>query len=131
MCHDGKAPVGGPLRAGGFPLQRGPARLSSRVKQTHPDSGGDAGEFATVVRASEDVRQALPRQHHRTPVRPTPYDGWLRPCRPTPSWTEDVPPVPVTAPGSAGSGVTLTMPSAGSDFRDVLLGEMSKVIALP
>jgi hypothetical protein len=37
----------------------------------------------------------------------------------------------VTAPGSAGSGVTLTMPSAGSDFRDVLLGEMSKVIALP
>ena len=98
-----------------------------RVKQTHPDSGGNAGEFATVVRAFEDVRQALSPPLRRSPVRPTPYDGWLRPCCPTPSGTGDVPPVAVTPPGSVGSGVTLTMPSAGSDFRTVLLGEMSKV----
>lgn len=100
-----------------------------RVKQTHPDGGGDAGEFATVVRAFEDMRHTLPRERHRDPVRPTPYDGWLRPYRPTRWWTEDVAPVSVMSPGPSSDGDPV--PAAGSDFDGILGREMARAGVSP
>jgi hypothetical protein len=86
-----------------------------RVKQTHPDRGGDAGEFATVVRAFADVRHRLPRERPRRRRRSTPYDGWLQPCRPTRTWTEEVAPLSVVP----------------TDFSTVLRREMAKAGARP
>ncbi len=89
-----------------------------RVKQTHPDGGGDACEFATVVRAFDAVRQPLrPRRHHTTTTGPTPYDRWLRPAVPAVSWPDDewlAPVVPL-------------LPA--DDFDAVLVREMSKARA--
>ncbi len=99
-----------------------------RVKQTHPDSGGDAGEFATVVQAFGVVRRPPASHRHRTPPRPTPYDSWLRPCRPAGSWTgggDTAGPARL----SAGGWTTPAMTSAVSDFDTVLLGEMTKARA--
>ena len=95
------------------------------VKQTHPDGGGDARQFATVVRAFEDVRRALPREHRPTPVPSTPYDRWLSPSRPVMSWTDDGATAPWTSVGSSG-GAKESGQSGTSDFAAVLLAEMSK-----
>ena len=47
-----------------------------RVKQTHPDSGGDACQFATVVRAFDAVRQPLrPRRDPPDALRPLAAPG--------------------------------------------------------
>jgi hypothetical protein len=103
-----------------------------RVKETHPDSGGDAGEFATVVHAFDAVRRApaAPRcPKAPPPTGRTPYDRWLRPSRPTSSWTDDRAPAPVVSHGPDGVRVTPTTGSAGSDFTTVLRGEMSKARA--
>jgi hypothetical protein len=95
-----------------------------RVKQTHPDRGGDAGEFAAVVQAFAEVRRTLPPKEPRSPFRPTPYDAWLRPLRPTRSWAEGVRPLSVV-PGP-GSGHGAAPSSLGSDFATVLRHEMAK-----
>jgi hypothetical protein len=95
-----------------------------RVKQTHPDRGGDAGEFATVVRAFADVRHTLGPEPHRRPLRPTPYDGWVRPHRPPRWWTEDALLVSVAAPGPDGRAAAGSGPE--SDFSTVLRREMAK-----
>jgi len=100
-----------------------------RVKQTHPDSGGDAGEFATVVQAFGVVRGPLASPRRRTPPRPTPYDGWLRPSRPTNAWTGVNDVAPFTPGPSARSWTPSAMTSAGSDFSTVLLGEMTRARA--
>jgi hypothetical protein len=91
-----------------------------RVKQTHPDGGGDAGEFASVVRAFEAVRGTRPLHRHCNAPRPTPYDGWLRPCRPSPSWNDD---------GCTGwpPASTATSGSTTSDFTAILRTELAKV----
>lgn len=96
-----------------------------RVKQTHPDSGGDAGEFATVVRAFADVRHGLrPERRAQGAVRPTPYDGWLRPYRPVRSWTEDIASLSVVPDGAAGGVAAMSWP--GNDFSTVLRNEMAR-----
>ncbi len=113
-----------------------------RVKQTHPDSGGDAGEFDTVVRAFEVVRESCaeegrpragrPTQSRPTQSRPsqrraTPYDRWLRPSRPAGSWTDDGGAVTGGWSGSAGHGAVAGPGGAGNDFSGVLADEMAKV----
>jgi len=100
------------------------------VKQTHPDGGGDARQFATVVRAFEDVRRALPREHGPTPAPSTPHDSWLRPGPAVPSWTEDGGLAPWPADGPAGRATAATEHPGPSDFTAVLDREMSKVRTL-
>jgi len=100
-----------------------------RAKQTHPDSGGDAAQFASVVQAFRAVRQALPLEHPRRPPCPTPYDPWLRPCSTTRSWTEGGRPVPAASRRAAGSWSSPTTRTMGSEFTDVLAREMSKARA--
>jgi hypothetical protein len=100
-----------------------------RVKRTHPDGGGDAGEFATVVQAFEVVRQALPPECRRRPARPTPYDSWLRPGSPTRSWTEDERRGSAVFRPSADSGASPTVGPGVSDFTALLQSEMSKARA--
>jgi len=111
------------------PYQEVQRAYRRRVKQTHPDRGGDAGEFASVVEAFEVVRDARPLQHRRGPSCPTPYDRWLRPYCPPRSWTDDDRQVPL-ASRPAGWAKPPGRPP-GSDFTSVLLGEMSKVRAAP
>jgi hypothetical protein len=108
-----------------------------RVKQTHPDGGGDAAEFAVVVDAFEVVRrafapqpgQAPAPQPRRVPARPTPYDRWLRPCAPVRSWSGDRRTAPVASGRPVGNRATARLRPAGGDFATVLLGEMSKARA--
>jgi len=100
-----------------------------RVKQTHPDNGGDASDFAAVVEAVEAVRQAMPLQYRRCPASPTPYDGWLRPCRPMKVWGDEGHPVPAESCGFAGTWATPPVESSVSDFADVLFSEISKIDA--
>ena len=69
--------------AEGAPYQEIQRAFRRRVKETHPDIGGEASEFATVVDAFDVVRRSDPSHHRWRPTRPTPYDGWLRPCPPT------------------------------------------------
>jgi hypothetical protein len=97
-----------------------------RVKRTHPDGGGDAGEFDTVVRAFDVVREALPPQRRPGPARPTPYDSWLRPVDPVGEWTDDGGPSFVTPAASEDGWATPRRRSAESDFSTVLLSEMTK-----
>jgi hypothetical protein len=99
-----------------------------RVKETHPDGGGDAGEFATVVQAFAQVRHTLPPTRQRGPFQPTPYDGWLRPHRPTRSWTEDGQPLSVVRPGTGAGAPTVPWPRG--DFSAVLRLEMAKAGAV-
>lgn len=97
-----------------------------RVKQTHPDSGGDADEFATVVHAFHAVRVVTPLRRCQPPARPTPYDSWLTSTPSTRSWTERAYPtqrVP-NAPGS--SRVVVTGPAVGGGFAAVLGDEMAR-----
>ncbi len=100
-----------------------------RVKRTHPDGGGDASEFATVVDAFEVVRQALPPECRRRPARPTPYDNWVRPGSPTRSWTEDDGRGPVASPWSDDAWTLPTIGPGESDFTALLHSEMSKARA--
>src|ERR1700691_3489708 len=48
-----------------------------KVKQTHPDRGGAAGDFRAVANAVEDLRRLRPQRPAATI--PSPYDRWLRP----------------------------------------------------
>jgi len=98
-----------------------------RVKQTHPDGGGDALEFARVVEAFDAVRQTLPVQDRRWPIRPTPYDRWLGPSRPMETWKDD------DRRGSARCHPPLDDKTAADaqpeddDFTTILHREMSRV----
>jgi hypothetical protein len=100
-----------------------------RVKQTHPDSGGDACQFATVVRAFDAVRQPLRPRRDRTSTRPTPYDRWLRPAVPVESWPDDEWLAPVVPLLPVDGRATPAVSSEGSDFDAVLVREMSKARA--
>ena len=95
-----------------------------RVKQTHPDSGGDAVDFATVVEAFEAVRYLATVGKSPVRSRPTPYDSWTRPFRPVRSWSEDD---LGTHQFSADDATILHLP--GSDFTSVLENEMAKALA--
>lgn len=99
-----------------------------RVKQTHPDNGGDASEFTAVVQAFEAVRNAHPVPRRQGRAHATPYDCWLRSSHPTRFWLEDgrLAPVEIRRPAAAWA-----TPLAGSanDFSNILLGEISKVQA--
>jgi hypothetical protein len=95
-----------------------------RLRQTHPDRGGGGGEFATVVQAFADARHTLPPKRHPSPFRPTPYDGWLTPHRPTRSWTEDGPTLSLVEPACGDSAATTPWPRG--DVSAVLRREMAK-----
>jgi hypothetical protein len=100
-----------------------------RVKQTHPDGGGDASEFAAVVRAFALVRQSSPPRSRRSSPRPTPYDGWLRPCGPTASWTDNGLSATAASGMAAAPWTTATVAVEPSEFSSVLHTEMSKAMA--
>jgi hypothetical protein len=96
-----------------------------RVKQTHPDGGGNAAEFVAVVDAFDAVRRSCPRPSAPKPgrctSRPTPYDQWLRPSGPTRTWTEGD-----SRAWAADVTTTATGPVVG-EFGTVLRGEMTRV----
>jgi hypothetical protein len=100
------------------------------VKQTHPDGGGDARRFDTVVRAFEDVRRVLPRERRPAPVPPTPYDSWLGPVRLLTSWTDDGPTAGFPSAREAGGVTTAVEHDGPGDFTAVLEREMAKVRSL-
>jgi hypothetical protein len=100
-----------------------------RVKQTHPDGGGDAAEFVAVVDAFDAVRQTCPRpsvaaKPGRCASRPTPYDQWLRPLGPIRTWTERD-----SRAWAADETSTAPAPVVG-EFGTVLEGEMTRVGSL-
>jgi hypothetical protein len=100
-----------------------------RVKQTHPDGGGDAAEFVAVVDAFDAVRQTCPRpsavpKPGRCTSRPTPYDQWLRPLGPTRTWTDG------DSRAWAADGPSTAPDPVAREFGAVLLGEMTRVGAL-
>ena len=102
-----------------------------RVKQTHPDGGGSADEFASVVQAFAAVRQNLPRQAPRETcgrpaTRPTPYDGWLRPCRPMGSWSDDGG-TAHAGPGPAAAAWSAPTAVSDGEFTAILHDEMAKM----
>jgi len=99
-----------------------------RVKQTHPDRGGDAAEFATVVRSFETLRQAVPAARP-SPRRPTPYDHWLRPGRLTGSRIDDGGSAPVAFCRSDIGWATPALHNAASDFTTIFQSEMSRARA--
>ena len=94
--------------------------------------GATPRQFATVVRAFEDVRRTLPKEH-RPPTAPTvattPYDSWLRPVRLLTSWPDEGTPA---CPGhGSADAVTTTVAQAGPcDFTSVLEQEMAKMRTL-
>jgi len=120
------AVLGVPEDATYLEIQRAYRRL---VKQTHPDSGGDAGEFAAVAHAVEAVRRVVPPPPRQLPARPTPYDSWINPSRATRSWTEGGFRAPPGSSPSGGSWATFTVASVGADFPTVLSAEISRVRA--
>lgn len=92
-----------------------------KAKQTHPDGGGDAGDFETLVRAFAAVRNATSPQPR--PARPTPYDPWLRSSGSTVSLTDIE--RPGTSRRATGGWPMPTARPAGADFASVLLTEIS------
>jgi len=100
-----------------------------RVKQTHPDRGGNAGEFAAVMEAFEDVRKVRPALPRKGSDRRTPYDPWLEAPFPKGSFTDDHRPAPRISARPAGGAPTPPAPLGDSDFSAVLLREMSKALA--
>jgi len=89
-----------------------------RVKHTHPDSGGDAGEFAAVVAAFETICSLRPAPHrHQSPRRPAPYDRWVQQGI-VKGARADIGRSAFTAPA------TRATPSV--DFASILVGEMTK-----
>jgi hypothetical protein len=99
-----------------------------RAKQTHPDGGGDAREFETVVLAFGAVRRAT-RPPCRAP-RPTPYDPWLRPSSTPVSTPSDRGAPGVPAAATAGRTPSRVR-SPGVEFGTVLMNEMSKTGPAP
>jgi hypothetical protein len=101
-----------------------------RAKQTHPDGGGDAGEFTAVVQAFEAVRQTCPPRPRRCPARPTPYDSWLGPVVSTASGTDEGRAHSLTSDVSAATWMMPPVPSAECDFTTVLDNEIVKARAM-
>jgi len=94
-----------------------------RVKESHPDRGGDRRDFVAVVRSYEDLRtrrpaarppSASPAPDRPRPPSPTPYDPWVRPVESARTWGER------PAPGAASR-----VPTA--DFGAVLRAEMARM----
>jgi len=111
-----------------------------RVKQTHPDRGGDAGECAAVLRAFDAVRPAVaprppspapapfaapPPSRRPGPARPTPYDRWVRPGRAGRCWTETGPAAAhLTGPTPSGRVSPAAAPG-GASFASALRHELA------
>lgn len=117
--------------AEGTPRNEVLAAFRRRAKETHPDHGGAAAEFAALVEAFDTVRGSLPRPR-RCPTHPTPYDAWLRPSRPVRVWPEagsSTPDHAATGPapgaqrhhGGSGGG----SPAVG-EFARLLDGELAR-----
>jgi hypothetical protein len=89
-----------------------------RVKHTHPDSGGDAREFAAVVEAFEAIRRLRPTPlHHQGPRRPAPYGRWLQQGIVKGARADLGRPLHVAAAPPATPSI---------DFASMLAGEMTK-----
>lgn len=106
-----------------------------RVKQTHPDLGGDAHELATVVEAFDAVRQARPaasppRAAHRPrPRASTPYDAWLAAPVPLRSWSDASRPHVAGDRGAARTGPVSSLRPAPRSFAAVLDEEIARTHA--
>ena len=96
-----------------------------KVKQTHPDGGGAAGDFRAVANAVEDLRRLRPQRP--TATIPSQFDRWLRPHRPKGSRADYGCP---SHRGSCGRAVAREMPttrSVGSEFSALLEREMAEM----
>jgi hypothetical protein len=96
-----------------------------KVKQTHPDRGGAAGDFRAVANAVEDLRRLRPQRPAATI--PSLSDRWLRPHRPKGSQADYGRP---SHRGSCGRAVAREMPTAqsvGSDFGALLQREIAEM----
>ncbi|HVC69896.1 MAG TPA: J domain-containing protein [Acidimicrobiales bacterium] len=96
-----------------------------RVKQTHPDRGGQAAEFAVVIDAFARLRHDIGPSPRPTPRGPSPYDRWIEPSRPRRSWSDTLRPF---ATGSQWAGPVRTPPgvTAETGFTTVLAAEMAR-----
>jgi hypothetical protein len=125
MAMTGRNPWAVLRVAEGAPYEEIQRAFRRRVKQTHPDSGGHAVEFAAVVEAFEAVRTPAAPVAGPTRRRSTPYDIWTRPFPSGHSWGEDVRPLHAarfSADGEVSGG-------PGADFTAVLHDEVEKVLA--
>src|SRR3984957_21266210 len=95
-----------------------------KVKETHPDRGGAAGDFRAVANADENLRSLRP--HRPAATIPSQYDRWLWPHRPKGSQAD------YGRPSHRGSGgaVARIMPttqSVGSAFGALLQRELAEM----
>jgi hypothetical protein len=96
-----------------------------KVKRTHPDRGGAAGDFRAVTNAVEVLRRLRPQRPAATI--PSQYDRWLRPHRHKGSWADHGGP---PHRGSCGRAVAREVPatqSVRSDFGALLQREMAEM----
>jgi curved DNA-binding protein CbpA len=94
-----------------------------KVKQTHPDRGGAAGDFRRVASAVEDLRRLRGRGPDATIL--SQYDRWLRPHHPKGLHADYGRPSHRATCGRSVARNTSAAPSAGSDFGALLRREMT------
>ncbi|MGH9016211.1 MAG: J domain-containing protein [Acidimicrobiales bacterium] len=96
-----------------------------RVKQTHPDGGGDAAEFGTVVVAFDQIRRHSPTPCRQRAPRTTPYDGWIESPSTTRCWSEEK--------AAPSGGTVLLFPGPGridGEFNSILADELARAQAI-
>jgi hypothetical protein len=109
--------------AEGAPYDEIQRAFRRRVKQAHPDAGGDAREFASVMQAYDVVRNAAPSQRIDNS---SPYDSWLRPAGTPQWWNDDGDLVPVASGFWTEGSLRPQEMLERSDFSSVLRHEMAK-----
>ena len=96
-----------------------------KVKQTHPDRGGAAPDFRTVVEAVEDLRRL--RSQRSVTTRQSQYDRWLRPhCQKGLRADHGHSPLQGSCGPSVGRQETITR-FRGVDFGALLQREMAEL----
>ena len=96
-----------------------------KVKQTHPDCGGVASDFRTVVTAVEDLRRL--RRQRPTATIPSQYARWLRTDHPKGSLADFGRPPHRASCGTAVDQALPVIYSVGTDFDGILRREMAQM----
>jgi curved DNA-binding protein CbpA len=96
-----------------------------KVKQTHPDRGGAAGDFRAVANAVKELRRLGPPRPVAT--LPSQYDRWLRPGRPKGSRADHGRPSDRASWGPAVASGTPTTQFVGRNFGALLEREMAEM----